>query len=369
MQRSGLLGTKRSRKHGKVGLSPAGLEKRPRARPDSVFGKDQEAASLYRQALRGDSDSEPENAHEAGPDKSLAEEDLGGEDELPSDERSSSEADLLDHEDGDAATEKICDGSEKRLGDAVVGTASSGAKHGVHVTVVLENANLELVKRAGSGGGQALLSSDDHGALLRKMKRDPNEARPDITHQCLLTLLDSPLNKAGRLTIYIRTKRNVLISVHPQTRIPRTIRRFSGLMVELLQRLKVRGTSGTKPLLQVIRNPITSHLPVGQRRVLCTYNSDNVVDIRDDAKRTIEDAIAQRSIRKSAADCDVSDGETADCAPEDDIHVLYVVGAMAHGKVDADWTDEAICISEYPLSAATVCSRIMYAYECAAGIL
>ena len=55
------------------------------------------------------------------------------------------------------------------------------------------------------------------------------------------------LNKAGRLKVYIRSARNVLIEVHPETRVPRTARRFYGLMSELLSKLKVRGTSGAQP--------------------------------------------------------------------------------------------------------------------------
>ena len=60
--------------------------------------------------------------------------------------------------------------------------------------------------------------------------RDPAESRPDITHQLLLALLDSPLNKAGRLRVYMQTKNKVLIEVSPTTRIPRTFKRFAGLM-------------------------------------------------------------------------------------------------------------------------------------------
>jgi len=52
-----------------------------------------------------------------------------------------------------------------------------------------------------------------------------------------LTLLDSPLNKAGKLQVYIHTSKNVLIEVNPQTRIPRTFKRFSGLMGTFLQPL------------------------------------------------------------------------------------------------------------------------------------
>ena len=41
-------------------------------------------------------------------------------------------------------------------------------------------------------------------------------------------LLDSPLNRAGFLQVYIHTAHNVLIEVNPQTRIPRTFPRFAG---------------------------------------------------------------------------------------------------------------------------------------------
>ena len=50
----------------------------------------------------------------------------------------------------------------------------------------------------------------------------------------LLALLDSPINKAGLLQVYIHTAQNVLTEVNPQISIPRTVRRFCGLMVKLL---------------------------------------------------------------------------------------------------------------------------------------
>jgi rRNA small subunit pseudouridine methyltransferase Nep1 len=43
-------------------------------------------------------------------------------------------------------------------------------------------------------------------------------------------LLDSPLNKAGLLQVYIHTTKNALIEVNPHVRIPRTFKRFCGLM-------------------------------------------------------------------------------------------------------------------------------------------
>lgn len=53
-----------------------------------------------------------------------------------------------------------------------------------------------------------------------------------ILLQCLLTLLDSPLNKAGLLQVYVQTAKGVLIEINPSVRIPRTFKRFSGLMGE-----------------------------------------------------------------------------------------------------------------------------------------
>ena len=67
--------------------------------------------------------------------------------------------------------------------------------------VVLELANLETIK---IGKVYELLNCDRHKNHLLKYKRDPNaNARPDITHQCLLMLLDSPLNRAGLLQVMI----------------------------------------------------------------------------------------------------------------------------------------------------------------------
>ena len=69
-----------------------------------------------------------------------------------------------------------------------------------------------------AGKGYGLLNVDDHANILRKLGRDFSTARPDITHQSLLMLLDSPLNRAGLLQVYIRTSQNVLIEVNPQIR-------------------------------------------------------------------------------------------------------------------------------------------------------
>ena len=95
--------------------------------------------------------------------------------------------------------------------------------------VVLENASLETIN-VSSGKKFELLNSEDHRSQLVKYNREVSSARPDITHQCLMMLLDSPLNRAGMLQVYIHTEKNVLIEVNPHIRIPRTFKRFCGLI-------------------------------------------------------------------------------------------------------------------------------------------
>ncbi|KAF2871017.1 Alpha/beta knot methyltransferase [Massariosphaeria phaeospora] len=220
---------------------------------------------------------------------------------------------------------------------------ASNDKDSQRLIVVLCNATLETYKAShGSGRGSAgredkynLLNSDDHIGVMRKMGRDISEARPDITHQCLLTLLDSPINKAGKLQIYIQTARNVLIEVSPSVRIPRTFKRFAGLMVQLLHRHTIRSTTSQEKLIQVIKNPITDHLPPNCRKVTLSFDSE-VVRVRDYIQGL---------------------------AKEESIAVF--IGAMAKGRDDfADHLkDDSIAISNFNLSASVACSKFCHAAE------
>jgi rRNA small subunit pseudouridine methyltransferase Nep1 len=62
--------------------------------------------------------------------------------------------------------------------------------------------------------------------------------------------------------LYIHTANNVLIQVNPQVRIPRTFKRFSGLMLQLLQKLSIRSTNGPDKLLKVSLSFFVSFLNV-----------------------------------------------------------------------------------------------------------
>ena len=89
------------------------------------------------------------------------------------------------------------------------------------------------------------------------MNKKYEDYRPDVTHQCLLALLDTPLAKAGLLQVFIRTEQKVLIEINPHLKVPRTFKAFSAFMAQLLTKLRVRSATGSATLATVIKNPVT----------------------------------------------------------------------------------------------------------------
>ncbi|XP_057973815.1 uncharacterized protein LOC131161851 isoform X1 [Malania oleifera] len=201
---------------------------------------------------------------------------------------------------------------------------------------VLERASLEVAK---VGKSYQILNSEDHSNFLRRNNKNPADYRPDIVHQALLTILDSPLNKAGRLrAVYVRTEKGVLFEVKPHVRIPRTYKRFSGIMLQLLQKLSIAAVGKREKLLRVIKNPVTQYFPVNSRKIGFSYSSEKSFQMQDYV-----------------------------AAISDDVNPVFVVGAMAHGKIDKEYMDDYISISDYPLSAAwcifTICGSLQQKWK------
>ncbi|GBG30501.1 Ribosomal RNA small subunit methyltransferase NEP1 [Hondaea fermentalgiana] len=199
------------------------------------------------------------------------------------------------------------------------------------VIVIIDDATLEPVKT--SKGSYELLNCDDHIGLHKKLNKDMKRSRPDISHQMLLALLDSPLNKAGHLKIYIRTCQNILIEVSEHLRVPRTYKRFAGLMVQLLHKMKIRAVDGKKTLLKVVKNPVTRHLPP-DARIFGMSVTGTLVDVHEFVP-----------------------------ALDDSRPVVFIFGGFAHGHIQSDYAEAHLSVSEYPLSGACAVSRVMNAFE------
>ncbi|XP_057548915.1 uncharacterized protein LOC130827261 [Amaranthus tricolor] len=221
--------------------------------------------------------------------------------------------------------EKVVDDVVKDLPGIPITISDQNSRSGA--IFVLERASLEVAK---VGKTYQILNSEDHANFLRKHNRDPAEYRPDIVHQALLMILDSPLNKAGRIrAVYVKTEKGILFEVKPHVRIPRTYKRFAGIMLQLLQKLSIYAAGKRDKLFRVIKNPVTQYLPLNSRKIGFSFSSDKLVDI-------------QKYVT----------------AVKEDLNYVFVVGAMAHGKVNDEYVEDYIAISGYPMSAAWCIARI-----------
>ncbi|CAL6034050.1 Ribosome_biogenesis protein NEP1 [Hexamita inflata] len=206
------------------------------------------------------------------------------------------------------------------------------------LTVVVENAFLETIQVRDK---YQLLNSDDHHAEMARAKRPMENARPDIVHQLLLQLFDSPLNKAGLLQVYIRTNQNQIIHINHTTKIPRTFARFCGLMVQLLYKHQIRAAETNEILMRLIAGPITKHLPMNKPVVELEYEQGSkIVPINEYVQKFKEEE-----------------------------EVVFVIGGFARGNVEIDYSTEKTAISQYPLSAAAVAARVTAAFENLWGVI
>lgn len=125
------------------------------------------------------------------------------------------------------------------------------------------------------------------------------------TIQALLAIFDSRIAKAGRLkVVYVKTEKGLLIEIKPYVRLPRTQKRFYGVMckwiclflifpticlvvefsvlleslsltvfsfiyfaVQLLQKLSITAAGKREKLFRVIKNPVTQYLPANSRKM------------------------------------------------------------------------------------------------------
>ncbi|KAF9592314.1 hypothetical protein IFM89_014222 [Coptis chinensis] len=179
------------------------------------------------------------------------------------------------------------------------------------VTFILEKASLQ---KGVVGKTAKILNSDEHASFLLKQNKSLDDFRPDILYRALLAIFDSPLCKAGMVqAIYVKVDNGVLFEIKPHVHIPRTIKRFCGLMLELLQISHITASDNGEKLLRVIEQPVTRHLPGNSRIIGLSYSSEKLVNLYEYAP-------------------DVSD----------DVNLVFVVGAMTRGTIDKLYTDEFI---------------------------
>ena len=214
--------------------------------------------------------------------------------------------------------------------------------------IILEGASLELgnLKK-----NPQILNCDDHYKIIKSMKKKLDEFRPDIIHQCLLNLFDSPLNKVGLLQVYIHTSKNVLIEINPKTRIPRTFKRFSGLFSQLFLKNEI-GTGGTsdggkKEIFLKILNTKIENLIEDVPKILLSEKG-RLVDI-DIYCKNLEENLKTKKNKD----------------------ICFIIGTNPKGDIDPmiKYNDDCISLSSFDLDSNIVCGKICSAFENAWGVL
>ncbi|ORC89868.1 uncharacterized protein TM35_000101360 [Trypanosoma theileri] len=267
------------------------------------------------------------------------------------------------------------------------------------VIIIIEHCPLTVVR---TDYGFELLS-DKHRSHHARSGADPAEWRPDVVHQLLLHLLDSPLNRAGLLQVFLRTKKGVVIAVDPRLRVPRHMRLFEKMMVSCLYKMKVRAAHGHLSLLRVVRNPVTDHIPANCTMIRVEKDGDEVPDlyafcakcgIADEYKnintpngtssnsnnssgnnKKDETPVAvgsSSSSSSSALNANTTETHFAqqhrDAAAAREFRPFaFVIGGMSKGDVDAAYAPKgqvkSIRLSDRSMSAAAACSAIVHAFE------
>lgn len=251
------------------------------------------------------------------------------------------------------------------------------------VIIILEHCPLQSIQ---TDKGFELLS-DRHRTYHAKRQQDPAEWRPDVVHQCLLHLQDSALNRAGKLEVYLHTKKGVCISIDPRLKVPRHMRLFEKMMVTLLFKMKIRASTGYLSLMRVVKNPVTDHIPANTTLIRVEKDGDRVEDLfefcstcgfqRSEAERkrdarggliSSSSAATSNTNEQTGPSSDYSNLARAAAERNQFQPFAFIIGGMSKGDVNVDYASSAtgaqsIRLGDRGMSAAAVISQLLYGFE------
>ncbi|MEM2300191.1 MAG: hypothetical protein QXU01_01215 [Candidatus Hadarchaeales archaeon] len=196
-------------------------------------------------------------------------------------------------------------------------------------------------RKKGRKPTEIILNSSLHYQAMRKLPDYERRGRPDIVHFCLLTALDSPLNMEGLLRVYVHTRQDKIITVDPTVNLPRMYNRFEGLMEQLF----LTGRVPPEHPLLILENG-------SLRSLLNEFRSEHKIVMTEKGRR--------KKISEVFKDFEKSED------------VCVIVGGFPHGDFLTNIESlnaELVSIYEKPLTAPTVVSRVITAFEQKMGIL
>ncbi len=191
-------------------------------------------------------------------------------------------------------------------------------------------------ERRGKPPRSTILDRSYHHAAMKTLKGGEKRGRPDIVHFSLLEALGSPLNREGLLRIFIHTVDDYVITVAPETRLPRNYNRFIGLMEQLFESGRVPPKG--RALLTLERKTLQELIDTIKPGYVIAFS-------RIGEPRTLEEALLRISNKGDLA---------------------AVIGGFPAGhfaEATIKLADEVVCIDPEMLEAWTVTSRLIYEYE------
>ena len=181
-----------------------------------------------------------------------------------------------------------------------------------------------------------LLDRSYHHAAMKTLKEGEKQGRPDIVHFALLEALGSPLKKEGLLRVYVHTLNDYVITVVPETRLPKNYNRFIGLMEQLFEFKKIPPTGNS--LLTIKKQNLPQLLQMIKPTYVLAFSRKGI-------PCTLEDAVSKLSNEKKP---------------------VAIIGGFPHGHFSektAKLADETVAIDPEMLETWTVTSRLIYEYE------
>lgn len=149
--------------------------------------------------------------------------------------------------------------------------------------------------------------------------------------------------------------------------------------------MRVRAADSSETLLKVIKNPIEAHLPVGAPIVgleagarlvdaseLPTLIAASMAPTAGAATAgagVVPGAGTAATAKASKAAAKASGASAGASGGVLEGPVVFVIGAMSHGDIDAEYIQQTYSISRYPLSAACAVSKLLNSFEHAWGVL
>ena len=183
-----------------------------------------------------------------------------------------------------------------------------------------------------------LLDRSYHHRAMKKLEHNEKRGRPDIVHFVLLEALGSPLNKEGLLQVYVHTFNDYVITVNPETRLPRNYDRFVSLIEQLFEYERVPPQQRQTALLTLEHKTLTQLIGEVKPSYVLAFS-------RIGKPRMLEEAISKLSNEKRP---------------------LLIVGGFPHGhfsEATLKLVNETVCIDPDMLETWTVTSRAIYEYE------